>query len=105
MDYRQAKARAEILKALAHPARVLIVEALSRGDLCVCDLNELLPIAQSNVSRHLTVLRKAGIVSDRRRGMKVYYRLETPCILRAFACCVEVVRTEGKRRALEMRAV
>lgn len=97
MNYPQAKARADILKALAHPVRVLIVNALTAGDRCVCELNRLADIDQSNISRHLAVLKKAGVVTDRREGMKVFYHLQTPCILRAFECAVEVVRAEAKR--------
>jgi ArsR family transcriptional regulator len=99
MNYGQAKVRADILKALAHPVRVLIVNALTKGDLCVCVLNELADIDQSNISRHLAILKKAGIVSDRRQGMNVYYHLETPCILKAFECAVDVVRADAKRRS------
>ena len=105
MNYQQAKIRADILKALAHPVRVLIVNALADGERCVCVLNELAAIDQSNISRHLASLKRAGIVSDRRDGMKVYYRLETPCILKAFECAVEVVRADTKRRNKDLKAV
>jgi len=101
MDYTQAKFRAEILKALSHPVRVLIVDALSKKDRCVCELHERLPVAQSNVSRHLGFLKRAGVVIDYRKGSRVFYRLQTPCILRAFECAVEVVRTVGKARERE----
>ena len=104
MNYSQAKIRSEILKALAHPVRVLIVEQLSKGDRCVCELNALADIDQSNISRHLAMLKKAGIVSERRDGMRVFHHLETPCILKAFDCAVEVVRTDAKRRNKYMKA-
>ena len=100
MNYSQAKIRSEILKALAHPARVLIVHALAGGDRCVGELNALIDIDQSNISRHLAVLRRAGIIADRREGMRVFYRLQTPCILKAFECAVAVVRAETKNRKL-----
>jgi ArsR family transcriptional regulator len=103
MKYEQAKVRADILKALAHPVRVLIVHALTKCDQCVCVLNELADIDQSNISRHLASLKKAGIVSDRRQGMNVYYHLETPCILKAFDCAAEVVRTDTKRRSKNLK--
>lgn len=98
MNYQQAKVRADILKALAHPVRVLIVSSLTEGDRCVCELNRLAEIDQSGLSRHLANLKKAGIVSDRRDGMKVFYHLETPCILKAFECAVAVVKADVKRR-------
>ncbi|HOW98402.1 MAG TPA: metalloregulator ArsR/SmtB family transcription factor [Kiritimatiellia bacterium] len=105
MNYRQAKTRAEILKAMAHPVRVLIADTLTRGDQCVRELNRLARINQSNVSRHLAVLKKAGIISDRRIGMKVLYHLETPCILRAFDCAAEVVQADARRRSQYLKAV
>ena len=98
MNYQQAKVRADILKALAHPVRVLIVNALTEGDQCVCKLNELADIDQSNISRHLAMLKKAGIVSDRRKGMNVFYHLETPCIMPAFDCAANVVKVDVRRR-------
>ena len=105
MNYRQARLRAEILKALAHPIRVLIVHALTGGDRCVCELNELFDIDQSGLSRHLAILKKAGIVSERREGMKVFHHLETPCILKAFECAVDVVRADARRRNKSLRAI
>jgi len=104
MNYPQAKVRADILKALAHPVRVLIVSTLTEGDRCVCELNELADIDQSNFSRHLAMLKKAGIVSDRREGMRVFYHLETPCILKAFECAFEVVKSETARRSQSLKA-
>ena len=98
MKYEQARVRSDVLKALAHPVRILIVDALVDKDRCVCELNKLADIDQSNISRHLTILKRAGIVSDRREGMKVFYHLQTPCILKAFECTVDVVRADAKRR-------
>jgi DNA-binding transcriptional ArsR family regulator len=105
MNYQQAKVRADILKALAHPIRVLIVNTLTGGDQCVCKLNDLADIDQSNISRHLAMLKKAGILSDRREGMNVFYHLETPCIFKAFECAVEVVKSESKRRGKTLKAL
>jgi DNA-binding transcriptional ArsR family regulator len=105
MNYEQARISADILKALGHPVRVLIVDALTAGDRCVCDLNALVSIDQSGFSRHLGILKRAGIVSDRREGMKVFYHLQTPCILKAFECAVEVVRTGTERTSKSLRTV
>ena len=103
MNYSQAKIRSEILKALAHPVRVLIVDALSRGDRCVCELNELADIDQSNISRHLASLKKAGIVTDRRVGMRVFYHLRTPCILNALRCALEVMKVDTDSKKLLLK--
>jgi len=93
------------MKALAHPVRVLLVSSLTEGEQCVCELNKLAEIDQSGLSRHLAILKKAGIVSDRREGMKVFYHLETPCILKAFECAVDVVKADVKRRNDTLKAV
>ena len=105
MNYEQAKARADILKALAHPIRVLLLDALSRGDRCVNELNELADVDQSTISRHLAQLKKAGIVSERKEGAKVIHHLACPCMLRAFDCSVEVLKTVTKRQNTVLRAV
>lgn len=100
MTNEQAKIKADILKALAHPIRIILVDALSRGDMCVCDLNTLVNVDQSSISRHLAILKKAGIVSERRDGMRVIHSLETPCILNAIGCAENVL---SSRRSLESR--
>jgi len=102
MTIEQAKIKAEILKALAHPVRLILVDALSRGDMCVCDLNCLVSIDQSSVSRHLAQLKKAGIVSERRDGMRVIHHLETPCILNAVGCAENVLTS---RHLLEKKII
>lgn len=98
MNISQARLRSAILKALGHPIRILLVHELSRGDRCVCELNRLADVNPSNISRHLARLKTAGIVTDRRDGMNVFYHLACPCILRAVDCTLEVLRTQGTRR-------
>jgi ArsR family transcriptional regulator len=97
MKYEEAKARADIMKALAHPVRFLLVDALSRGDLCVNELNKLVDVDQSTLSRHLAQLKKVGIVSERKEGTKVIHHLASPCILQAVDCSVQVLRAEFDR--------
>ncbi len=69
---------AEILKALAHPTRVKIVDYLSEGEKCVKDIWQELGIPQPTVSQHINILRNAGIISFRREGVKTCYRIENP---------------------------
>jgi DNA-binding transcriptional ArsR family regulator len=97
MNVAQATIRARILKALAHPYRVMIVDHLAQGDCCVCEINELFDLDQSGVSRHLAVLKQAGIVSEYRVGVKVYHKLQTPCILKAFDCAIQVIQEHEQR--------
>ncbi|MDC0335846.1 metalloregulator ArsR/SmtB family transcription factor [Pseudodesulfovibrio sp.] len=93
---KQFEERAKVMKAMAHPSRLIMVDELSRGERCVCDLQELVGADMSTVSKHLSVLKKAGIVEDERRGKQVYYRLKVPCILNFFHC-VESVLEANKR--------
>ena len=70
------EARAKVIKALAHPARLIIVDELAEhGERCVCELTELVGTDMSTVSRHLAQLKQAGILEDEKRGQMVYYRL------------------------------
>lgn len=84
-------ARAHIMKALAHGSRLLIIDELSRGERCVCDLRELVGHDMSTVSKHLSILKNAGIVEDDKRGKQVYYRLKVPCVLNFFHCLESVL--------------
>ncbi|WP_216901105.1 helix-turn-helix transcriptional regulator [Synechococcus sp. CCY 9618] len=69
-----------LLKALADPIRLEIIEALGRGERCVCDLTTDLNLAQSRLSFHLKVLRQAGLLADRQEGRWIYYRLRSEAI-------------------------
>jgi ArsR family transcriptional regulator len=91
------EARAKVMKALAHPSRLFMVDELSRGERCVCELTEMIGADVSTVSKHLAVLKRAGVVLDERRGQQVFYRLRVPCILNFFGC-VEAVLDEVDRR-------
>ena len=93
------EARARIIKALAHPTRLFFVDRLSRGELCVCELNEMVDADVSTVSKHLAVLRNAGIVRDEKRGSKVFYSLRTPCVLNFFTCVEGVIEATAREQA------
>jgi DNA-binding transcriptional ArsR family regulator len=80
------KKRANIAKALAHPSRLILLEALSKKELCVCELNELVEADQSTISKHLSVLKNASLVLDKKVGQNVYYSLIAPCVLKFFEC-------------------
>ena len=84
----QAKAR--MIKALAHPTRLFMVEELANGERCVCELRDMVGVDISTVSKHLSLLKAAGIVADDKRGLQVFYRLKTPCVLGFFDCVEQV---------------
>ncbi len=101
-DRLKAEARAQVLKALAHPTRIYIVDVLSsEGSQCVCDLTERVGADTSTISRHLAVLKGAGILSDRKEGTTVYYSLACDCIS-DFMSGLESVLRAKQRRSEEM---
>lgn len=90
-------AMAVVIKALAHPSRLIMVDALVNGELCVCELRDLVGADLSTVSKHLTVLKNAGLVVDRKQGVQVYYRLQVPCILKFMDCIMPVLEAQACR--------
>jgi DNA-binding transcriptional ArsR family regulator len=87
------EARATIIKAMAHPTRLFIVDTLSQGPCCVADLTEKVGADMSTVSKHLTILKGAGIVDDEKQGAHVYYRLRMPCVMNFFGCVETVLKS------------
>lgn len=85
-DFRKG---ADVFKALSNANRLLIVDALSKGERCVADLTELVGLDMSTVSNHLSVLRGVGLVVDERRGTQVFYTLKNPCVMNIFCCLDE----------------
>ena len=93
-DQKHFTERARIIKALAHPVRLFFVEELSRQERCVCELTEMIGFDISTISKHLSVLKNAGLVIDEKRGNQVFYSLKTPCILNFFSCVEAVIAEE-----------
>jgi ArsR family transcriptional regulator len=96
---RQLARRAEVFKALGHPDRLRILEDLADGERCVCDLVESVGSSWSTVSRHLSVLKEAGVLTDEKRGLQVFYRVALPCVS-SFVECLDASR---KGEAVEVR--
>lgn len=95
----QAKyeARAKIIKAMAHPTRLFIVDELARsGERCVCELTEMIGADMSTVSRHLAMLKNAGIIEDDKRGSQVYYNLRVRCVMDFLECVESVMKCNAK---------
>ncbi len=88
------EARAGVMKALAHASRLYIVDELSHGERCVHELTDAIGSDMSTVSKHLSVLKGAGIVRDEKRGTEVYYSLRLGCVVDFFTC-LEAVLSAG----------
>ncbi len=84
--------QAEIAKAVAHPLRIAVLDFLKDGEKCVCDIAEHIGSERSNVSRHLAVMLKAGVLRCRKEGLMVFYELRTPCILNFLNCATQALR-------------
>jgi len=97
--------QAEIAKAVAHPLRIAIIDFLKDGEQCVCDIAAYVGSERSNVSRHLSVMVKAGVLEYRKEGLKVIYRLKCVCILDFFSCVTGVLRQQAKENEKLLKAI
>ncbi|MDP2854471.1 MAG: metalloregulator ArsR/SmtB family transcription factor [Smithellaceae bacterium] len=95
----QYEARARIIKAMAHPSRLFIIEELQKQERCVGELTEMIGSDTSTVSKHLSVLRNAGLVSDEKRANSIYYTLRCPCVMDFIGCVEEVLSANAKEHA------
>lgn len=97
----------EVLKALSDPTRLRLLALLrEQGTLCVCELEEVTGIAQYTVSRHLGLLRRAGLVENERQGARMDYRLApaAPDLLALLDAAVALVRDHPERQAERAKA-
>lgn len=92
------EARAKIVKAMAHPTRLFILDQLSKRETCVCELTEMIGADISTVSKHLAILKNAGIILDDKRGVQVFYKLKIPCVLNMFSCVESVMQTTAQEQ-------
>ncbi len=89
------KQMAIVMKAMAHPTRLFILDKLNEREHCVCELQKLIGADMSTVSRHLSVLRNAGIIDNRKENNQVFYSLLCPCVLDMYQCVIEVHKARG----------
>jgi DNA-binding transcriptional ArsR family regulator len=75
-----------------------MVDALVEGEKCVCELRELVGLDISTVSKHLALMKEAGIVEDRKAGLQVFYRLRCPCIVSFFGCVEAVMKSNAEQK-------
>lgn len=102
---RYIEAQARIFKALGHPSRLLMAEALSHGPLCVAELQQLVGADMSTVSRHLAVLKSADIVKDEKRGLHVYYSLKLTCLGQFLTATSASLDKQAQERQAQLAAM
>ena len=86
--------QADIAKAIAHPVRVAALEFVKDGEQCVCDIAEAVGTERSNLSKHLSVMVNAGVLASRKDGLKVMYRVKTPCVVRFLGCLKDCLKEQ-----------
>lgn len=98
-EKRLYEARARVFKALSHPTRLWMTEQLGNGEKCVCEFVAALDADFSTISKHLSVLKQAGIVEDEKRGKRVFYRLKPVCLNSFFQCIDNVLKLNAEAQA------
>lgn len=100
ISFEEAEIRSNIIKALAHPMRLMIVDLLREGERPFSELNNTFQVDKSTVSKHLTVLKDAGIVSSRKDRHDMIYALEVPCVTDFFGCVTAVIENNVRRQQI-----
>jgi DNA-binding transcriptional ArsR family regulator len=85
-----------IMQALAHPIRLFILEQLAGGERNVSELSSMVGLEMATVSRHLSLLKSAGLLQHEKRGAQVFYRIGAQCVLKLFDC-VSAIESENNR--------
>ena len=95
MNMQLFERQAAIAKAIAHPVRVAVLEFVKDGEQCVCDIAEAVGTERSNLSKHLSVMVNAGVLQSRKDGLKVMYRIKTPCVLKFLDCIKDCLKEQA----------
>jgi len=98
MENKVCEAQAEYFKALSHPVRIKILYYLKEGERCVCETVPYLKEEQSNVSRHLAALKRAGILSSRKEGVSVYYRVKDKSVYKILDLALYSMKKVAKEK-------
>jgi ArsR family transcriptional regulator len=94
----EAEIRAKIIKAMAHPVRLMVIEFLKDRECSFSEIFDLFKLDKSTVSKHLLVLKEAGIVSSRKDGADMIYKLDVPCVTDFFSCITAVIESNIKKQ-------
>jgi len=90
-------ARCKIVKAMAHPTRLFIIDELSKKEKCVCELQKMIGDDFSTVSKHLTILKDAGLVFGTKCGNQVFYKINASCACKIICCADNIIKNKLKR--------
>ena len=98
MKQKILEGQASILKALGQPTRLQILELLKDGERCVCEIFPAISQEQANVSKHLSILKQAGILESRKDGLRILYRIKTPEILNLLTGVSKLLKTQAREQ-------
>jgi ArsR family transcriptional regulator len=98
ITFQDAEIRAKIIKAMAHPVRLMVIEFLKKKEHSFSEIFDLFELDKSTVSKHLLVLKEAGIVSSKKNGADMVYKLEVPCVTDFFSCVTAVIESNVKKQ-------
>jgi ArsR family transcriptional regulator len=97
ITHEEAEIRCKVIKAMSHPVRLMMIDILKEGEQRFSKINELFESDKSTVSKHLLVLKDAGIVSSRKAGADMIYRLDVPCVVDFFGCVSAVIENNVRK--------
>jgi ArsR family transcriptional regulator len=98
ISFQEAEIRAKIIKAMGHPVRLMMIEFLKKRERSFSDIFDLFKLDKSTVSKHLLVLKESGIISSRKAGTDMIYRLDVPCVTDFFSCVTAVIESNVKKQ-------
>ena len=98
ISFQEAEIRSKIIKAMSHPVRLMIIDLLKDGETSFSKINKLFESDKSSISKHLLVLKEAGIVASRKSGADMIYSLVVPCVIDFFGCVTAVIENNVKRQ-------
>ena len=98
ITFDDAEIRAKVVKAMAHPVRLMVIEFLKNGEHSFSEVFDLFKLDKSTVSKHLLVLKEAGIITSRKEGTDMIYKLEVPCVIDFFSCVTAVIESNVKKQ-------
>lgn len=98
MNQKILEGQASILKALGQPTRLQILDLLKDGERCVCEIFPAISQEQANVSKHLSILKQAGILESRKDGLRILYRIKTPEILNLLTGVSKLLKAQAREQ-------
>jgi ArsR family transcriptional regulator, arsenate/arsenite/antimonite-responsive transcriptional repressor len=98
ISFEEAEIRSRIIKAMAHPVRLMMIEMLKAGEHSFSQVFDLFKLDKSTISKHLLVLKESGIISSRKAGTEMIYRLDVPCITDFFSCVTAVIESNVQKQ-------